>query len=226
MAVGQKNQEEYNKLFFMARSIDAKCRRCRRAGEKLFLKGERCFTPKCAMIRRAYAPGVHGKKVVRNLSEYGAQLAAKQKIKRIYGVLEKQFRKHFEEVKNKPGLTGDLLLSRLERRLDNAVYRLGLASSRSQARQLVNHGLIFVDGKKKTIPSSEVKVGQVISINQNKKEKNYFKNLYQLIKNKKDFPSWIAFDEKKMEGKITNLPTKADIGVDVEAQVVVEYYSR
>ena len=210
----------------MARSIDAKCRRCRRAGEKLFLKGERCFTPKCAMIRRAYAPGVHGKKVVRNLSEYGAQLAAKQKIKRIYGVLEKQFRKHFEEVKNKPGLTGDLLLSRLERRLDNAVYRLGLASSRSQARQLVNHGLIFVNGKKKTIPSSEVKVGQVISINQNKKEKNYFKNLYQFIKNKKDFPSWIAFDEKKMEGKITNLPTRADIGVDVEAQVVVEYYSR
>jgi small subunit ribosomal protein S4 len=178
------------------------------------------------MIRRAYAPGVHGKKVARNHSEYGAQLAAKQKIKRIYGVLEKQFRKHFEEVKNKPGLTGDLLLSRLERRLDNAVYRLGLASSRSQARQLVNHGLIFVNGKKETIPSSEVKVGQVISINQNKKEKNYFKNLYQLIKNKKDFPSWIAFDEKKMEGKITNLPTRADIGVDVEAQVVVEYYSR
>lgn len=211
---------------FMARSIDAKCRKCRRAGEKLFLKGDRCFTPKCGVVRRASAPGVHGKKSVRNLSEYGTQLAAKQKIKRIYGVLERQFRKHFEEVEGKTGSTGDLLLTRLEMRLDNAVYRMGFASSRSQARQLVSHGLISVNGKKLTIPSYEVKMGNVISINPNRKEKNYFKNLAQVIKNKKDFPAWINFDEQSWEGKITGTPGKNDTGVNVDAQAVVEYYSR
>jgi len=210
----------------MARSIDAKCRKCRRAGEKLFLKGDRCATPKCGIVRRAYAPGVHGKKVARNFSEYGTQLMVKQKIKRIYGVLEKQFRKHFEEVENKPGATGDLLMTRLEMRLDNVVYRLGFASSRAQARQLVNHGLISVDGKKNTIPSSEVKIGKVISINSNKAEKNYFKNLNQTIKNKKDFPNWISFDAKSLAGKIIKLPERNDTGINVDAQVVVEYYSR
>lgn len=150
----------------------------------------------------------------------------KQKIKRIYGVLEKQFRKHFEEVKNKSGATGDLLMTRLEMRLDNVVYRLGFASSRAQARQLVNHGLISVDGKKITIPSYEVKMGKVISINSNKAAKNYFKNLDQVIKNKKDFPKWVSFDEKSLEGKIIGLPEKNDTGINVDAQVVVEYYSR
>jgi len=211
----------------MARSIDAKCRKCRRANEKLFLKGDRCATPKCGMVKRAYAPGVHGKKMTRgNKSEYGVQLAAKQKIKRIYGVLEKQFRKHFDDVKHKPGIVGDLLLERLERRLDNAVYRIGLATSRAQARQLVNHGLISINGKKIDIPSAEVKVGDVISINSYKKNKNYFKNLEQIIKNKKDFPAWISFDVAKMEGKVTNNPSKDDIGINMDAQVVVEYYSR
>ena len=210
----------------MARSIDAKCRKCRRAGEKLFLKGERCFTPKCAIIRRASVPGVHGKKSARNLSEYGTQLAAKQKIKRMYGVFERQFRNHFEEVRNKPGLTGDLLLTRLEMRLDNVVFRMGFASSRSQARQIVNHGMILVNGKKSTIPSSEIKIGQVVSIKEAKKENNYFKNIYQTIKNKSDFPAWIIFDEKKIEGKIISIPSIAEIGVNVDAQVVVEYYSR
>lgn len=210
----------------MARSIDAKCRKCRRAGEKLFLKGDRCFTPKCAIIRRAYGPGIHGKKGSRGQSEYGTQLAAKQKIKRIYGVLERQFRKHFEEVRGHMGSTGDLLMTRLEMRLDNVVYRLGFASSRSQARQLVNHGLMSVNGKKVTIPSYEVKIGQIISMNPTKKEKNYFKNLLQVIKNKKDFPAWLSFDEHKLEGKVIALPGKDDIGINVDAQVVVEYYSR
>lgn len=210
----------------MARDTDSKCRKCRRAGEKLFLKGDRCNTPKCAVVRRAYAPGVHGKRMSRNASEFGLQLSVKQKIKRIYGVLEKQFRKHFDEVKNKKGITGDLLLQRLENRLDNAVYRMGFAGSRSQARQLVNHGLISVNGKKTTIPSYEVKTGQTISINFNKKEKAYFKNLDQVLKNKKDFPSWISFDSKEFQGKIVNVPRKEDIGIDVDAQVVVEYYSR
>jgi len=212
----------------MARSIDAKCRKCRRANEKLFLKGDRCGTPKCGMVRRAYIPGVHGKKggKGRGLSEYGIQLSVKQKIKRIYGVLEKQFRKHFEEVQHKKGITGDLLLERLERRLDNVVYRMGFASSRSQARQLVNHGMFMVNGKKNNIPSREVKIGEVISIKQTKKNKNYFKNLEQSLKNKKNFPSWIDFDPATMEGKVSANPNKDEIGINVDAQADVEYYSR
>jgi small subunit ribosomal protein S4 len=210
----------------MARDINAKCRKCRRAQEKLFLKGDRCGTPKCAMIRRSYAPGAHGKKISRSSSEYGAQLAVKQKIKRIYGVLEKQFRKHFDEVKNKKGITGDLLMRRLELRLDNVVYRLGLAASRSQARQIVNHGLVSISGKKATIPSYEVRVNEIISIKPEKKNKTYFKNIEQVLKNKKDFPSWLEFDKSKMEGKILSVPERSQIGVNVDAQVVVEYYSR
>ena len=210
----------------MARDTQAKCRKCRRAGEKLFIKGDRCNGPKCAMVKRAYAPGVHGKKIKRGLSEYGIQLATKQKIKRIYGVLEKQFKKHFEEVKNRKGIAGDLLLTRLEMRLDNVVYRMGLASSRSLARQLINHGLISVEGKKNTIPSYETKVGQIIGLNNSKQERNYFKNLEQILKNKKDFPAWLAFDVEKKEGKITGQPQRMDIGVNIDAQIIVEYYSR
>ena len=210
----------------MARDINAKCRKCRRAGEKLFLKGDRCVTAKCAMVKRAYAPGAHGKKMTRGLSEYGMQLAAKQKIKRVYGILEKQFRNHFDEIKNKKGITGDLFLTRLEMRLDNVVYKMGLASSRSLARQLVNHGMINVNGKKVSIPSSKVKVGQIVGINPNKKNKAYFKNLDQILKNKKDFPSWIDFDGQKGEGKILRAPEKNDIGINVDAQIIVEAYSR
>lgn len=211
----------------MARDTQAQCRKCRRAMEKLFLKGDRCNGPKCAMIKRAYIPGAHGKKMSRgNRSEYGTQLSAKQKIKRIYGVLEKQFRKHFDDVKHKKGVTGDLLLIRLETRLDNVVYRMGFASSRALARQLVNHGLIAVNGRKISIPSYEVKVGQVISIKAGKEQKNYFKNLDQALKNKQDFPGWISFDNQKMEGKVINLPVRDEIGTNVDAQVVVEFYSR
>ena len=210
----------------MARDVSAKCRRCRRTGEKLFLKGDRCGTAKCGMVRRAYAPGVHGKKVSRNQSGYGVQLAAKQKIKRIYGVLEKQFRKHFEEAASKPGITGDMLLARLEMRLDSIVYRIGLASSRAQARQIVNHGLIKMNGRKVTIPSFEVKVGDIVSANGSKLGKNYFKNIDQAIKNKKDFPSWIRFDASKMEAEIVSVPMRDEIGINVDAQIIVEYYSR
>ncbi|PIR73321.1 MAG: 30S ribosomal protein S4 [Candidatus Moranbacteria bacterium CG10_big_fil_rev_8_21_14_0_10_35_21] len=211
----------------MARNLDAKCRKCRRSGEKLFLKGDRCFSPKCGFIRKAYAPGMHGKKKTRGgQSEFGHQLAVKQKIKRIYGILERQFHKHFEEVKNKPGVTGDLLLQRLEMRLDNVVYRMGFASSRAQARQLVNHGLIKVNGKKVTIPSFKAKISDIISVNEVKQEKTYSKNLEVIIKNKKDFPSWISFDNQKMEGKIVSTPVKDEIGINVDVQVVVESYSR
>jgi small subunit ribosomal protein S4 len=210
----------------MARDTEAKCRKCRRALDKLFLKGDRCLTPKCGVVRRATVPGVHGKAKTKNLSEYGTQLAAKQKIKRIYGILERQFRKHFEDVQNKSGVTGDLLLQRLEMRLDNVVYRIGLATSRSQARQIVNHGLIAVNGKKMSIPSAAVKVGQTVSLNSNRKDKQYFKNIIPTLKNKKDIPSWISFDAKSIEGKIVALPSKNDTGINVDAQVVVEYYSR
>lgn len=210
----------------MARSIDAKCRKCRRSGEKLFLKGDRCFSAKCGIVRKAYAPGMHGKKMSRSRSEYGAQLLIKQTIKRIYGVFEKQFRKHFKEVAHKQGIAGDLLLGRLEKRLDNVVYKIGFAASRSQARQLVNHGLIRLNKSKQTAPSTEVKIGDVVSIMQNKSKNNYFKNLEPIIKNKKDFPRWISFDIAAMEGKITGNPEKSDFDINLNAQAVVEYYSR
>jgi small subunit ribosomal protein S4 len=210
----------------MARETNAKCRKCRRAGEKLFLKGDRCATPKCAVIKRAYAPGVHGKKMKRGLSEYGLQLSAKQKIKRIYGVLEKQFRRHFEEVQNKKGVTGDLLLERLEMRLDNVIYRMGLGSSRSQARQLVNHGWITINGKKTDIPSAEVKVGMKIALNASKIGKKYLIEISQVLKNKKDVPSWIDFNPDNFEGKIVRRPERAEAGINIDAQIVVEYYSR
>lgn len=210
----------------MARDTQAKCRKCRRAGEKLFLKGDRCYTPKCGVTRRAYAPGMHGKKMSRGLSEYGMQLSTKQRVKRIYGILERQFKKHFDEIKNKKGIAGDLLLARLEMRLDNVVYRMGLASSRPLARQLVNHGLVSVDGKKISIPSYEVKVGQTIGIKSSKKDKKYFKNLDQILKNKKDFPSWLNFDSNSFEGKVIGIPERREAGINVDVQVIVEYYSR
>jgi len=211
---------------YMARDTQAKCRKCRRAMERLFLKGERCFSPKCEIVKRAYAPGVHGKKMSRSMSEYGMQLSVKQKIKRIYGILERQFRKHFEEVRHKKGITGDLFLARLEMRLDNVVYRIGIGNSRSQARQLVNHGWIRVNGRRVTIPSYKIKVGDVVSISEFKKDKAYAKGLAPILKNKKDVPSWISFSPEKIEAKIVNEPTRDDAGLNVDAQVVVEYYSR
>jgi len=210
----------------MARDLNPRCKKCRRAGEKLFLKGDRCSSPKCAMIKKAYAPGVHGKKMGRGLSEYGKQLAMKQRIKRIYGVLEKQFRKHFEDIKGKEGVVGNLLMIRLEMRLDNVVYRMGLASSRNAARQLVNHGLIKVNGRRLTIPSAEIKIGDTVSVNEVKKEKKYFKDIETVLKNKKDIPGWVSLDAKILEGKVLANPEIDNIGVNVDPQLVVEYYSR
>lgn len=210
----------------MARSIDAKCRKCRRAGEKLFLKGDRCNSPKCAMVRKPNVPGVHGKRMSRGGSEYGKQLAMKQKIKRIYGVLEKQFRRHFSDAKKRKGVLGDNLMALLEMRLDNVVYRSGFSPSRSLARQLVNHGSFKVNGRKVDVPSFETKVGDVISISDSKKEKNYFKNQAQVLKNRKEQVSWIMFDAGKMEAKIISIPDRQSVGVSVDPQMVVEYYSR
>ena len=211
----------------MARDLlGSKCKRCRRASEKLFLKGDRCNSAKCAITRRPYAPGVHGKNISRGLSEFGKQLAMKQRIKRMYGVLEKQFRKHYEEIENKQGVTGDLLMTRLEMRLDNVVRKMGFASSPIQARQLVTHGAFLVNGKKLTIPSAGMKVGDVVSVKQSKKDNGYFKLQIQSIANKKDFPRWIQFDQSKLEGKIISLPTREDVGIHVDPQMVVESYSR
>ncbi len=211
----------------MARDLlGSKCKRCRRAQEKLFLKGDKCNSAKCAVTRRPYAPGVHGKNISRGLSEFGKQLAMKQRIKRMYGVLERQFRKHYEEIQNKPGVTGDLLMSRLEMRLDNVVRRMGFASSPIQARQLVTHGAFLVNGKKLTIPSCAMKVGDVVSIKENKKDNAYFTNQIQALANKKDFPRWIQFDASKNQATIIAIPTREDIGVHVDPQMVVESYSR
>ncbi len=210
----------------MARDLNPKCKQCRRAKEKLFLKGDRCHSPKCAMIKKSYAPGMHGQKMARALSEYGKQLAMKQRIKRIYGVMERQFRKHFAEIQNKQGVTGDLLMIRLEMRLDNVVYRMGLADSRSTARQLVNHGWIVVNDKKLSIPSAKVNVGDVIKVKDGKKEKTYLKNRIKVMKNKGDAPSWLSVNTKTMETKILAEPDTKSIGVNVDPQMVVEFYSR
>ncbi len=213
----------------MARDLDSKCKKCRRAGEKLFLKGDRCSSPKCAMIRKPYPPGAHGKNIrkgARGASEYGKQLAMKQKIKRIYGIMERQFRKHFDEVRRKTGVTGDLLIAKLEMRFDNVVYRMGFASSRNLARQLVRHGAFLVNGKKVDIPSYEVKVGDVITVSESKKNNNYFGSQITIVKNKKDFPSWIQFDSSKIEGKIISIPNPEEAGGNIDPQLVVEYYSR
>ncbi len=207
--------------------IDSKCKLCRRAGEKLFLKGDRCVSQKCAMVRRPYVPGIHGHAPTRGGgSEFGRQLAMKQKIKRLYGVMERQFRHHFDEARKVPGIIGDQLLSRLERRLDNVVYRLGLASSRAQARQLVSHKMFEVNGKRVNIPSFKVCVGDLIVLKSNKRDKQFFKNQLEILKNKKDVPHWLELDVEKLSGKMLALPSRDDAGVRIDAQMVVEYYSK
>ena len=211
----------------MARDLlGSKCKRCRRASEKLFLKGDRCDSPKCAIARRPYAPGVHGKNMSRGLSEYGKQLAMKQRIKRMYGILEKQFRKHYEEIENKQGVTGDLLMERLEMRMDNVVRKMGFANSPIQARQLVTHGAFLVNGKKSSIPSYRIKMGDIISIKESKKDNEYFKNQIQSLKNKKNFPRWVQFDQTKLEGKVIAQVSREDVSIQVDPQMVVESYSR
>lgn len=210
----------------MARILDSKCKLCRRAGEKLFLKGDRCFSPKCAMVRKAYPPGMHGKTLRRGLSEFGKQLAQKQKIKRIFGVSERQFRKHFEEAKKRKGILANDLVEILETRLDNVVYRLGLAQSRSQARQLVSHGNFLVNGRSLNIPSAKVRVGDKVKVKENKLTKKYWKDLQLILKKGKKTPQWLSFDPTKMEGEMIAKPTLQDVGMELDLQAVIEFYSR
>lgn len=208
----------------MARTIEPDCRQCRREGCKLFLKGERCTTKKCAMERRPVIPGQHGNSKRRvAFSEYGTQLREKQKVKRMYGVLEKQFRDYFEEANKMKGVTGENMLSLVERRLDNVVYRMGIGASRKQARQIVNHGLITVNGKRVNIASYRVKAGDVIAIKENKQDNEMFKSLRG---SKVVMPKWVEFDTNTFVGKIVTLPTREDIDQDIKEQLIVELYSR
>ncbi|OGI26400.1 MAG: 30S ribosomal protein S4 [Candidatus Moranbacteria bacterium RBG_13_45_13] len=213
----------------MARILPPKCKLCRRAGEKLFLKGDRCSTPKCAMVRRAYPPGAHGtKKGRRPRSEFGEQLAMKQKVKRIYGILEKQLKKYFQEVKNKPGITGDMLMQRLEMRFDNVVFRAGFSRSRSFARQLVRHSFFLVNGKSVNIPSFAVRIGDVVRIKESKKNTEYVKQLAEEKKGEQltGHPKWLNVSPEKFEIEVRERPTREDFGIGVDAQMVVEFYSR
>ena len=208
----------------MARTIEPDCRQCRREGCKLFLKGERCTTKKCAMERRPVIPGQHGNSKRRvAFSEYGTQLREKQKVKRMYGVLEKQFREYYEKARQEKGATGEQMLISIERRLDNVVYRMGIGRSRSQARQIVNHGLITVNGKRVNIPSFSVKVGDIIAIKENKQNNEIFKDLKG---SKVVMPKWLEFDTNSLSGKILSLPTREDIDPDIKEQLIVELYSR
>jgi|TARA_B110000014_G_C20125588_1_gene599254 small subunit ribosomal protein S4 len=208
----------------LARYTDSVCRLCRREGIKLFLKGSRCETAKCAIEKRAYPPGQHGQGR-KKFSEYGTQLREKQKVKRIYGVLEKQFRNYFFAADKKKGITGENLLQKLELRMDNVIYRMGLASSRSTARQLVGHGHFTVNGKKMNIPSYALEQGDTIALNPNKIKKTPVKNAIENIKGK-TLPDWLSFDTDSKQGIIQALPTREHVAMPIEEQLIVELYSR
>ena len=208
----------------MSRYKDEQCRICRREGQKLFLKGTRCYTDKCAISRRNYAPGEHGQKRAK-LSEYGIQLREKQKTKAFYGVREDQFRKYFEMAANKKGVTGECLLQILESRLDNVVYRLGYGSSRPQARLLVNHGLFEVNGRKVSIPSYLVKAGDVIKVREIKKDKTIIKENVE-VNASRPVPAWLEKNASDLSGKVIRLASREDVDIPVEEHLIVELYSK
>ena len=208
----------------MARYTDEQCRICRREGQKLFLKGSRCYSDKCSISRRNYAPGQHGQKRAK-LSEYGTQLREKQKTKSYYGVGEKQFRGYFQMASNKKGVTGDNLLQILESRLDNVVYRLGFGASRAQARQLVNHGQFEVNGKKVDSPSYLVKAGDVITVRENKKENATIKANVE-ANAARPVPAWLELNNETLSGKVVRLASREDVDIPVEEHLIVELYSK
>ncbi len=208
----------------MARYRDSLCRLCRREGEKLFLKGDRCFTDKCAFERRKYAPGQHGSGRSK-ISDYGLQLREKQKVKRIYGVLERQFRKYFAEAQKRKGVTGELLLQFLEMRLDNIVYRLGFASNRRQARQLVNHGHILVNGRKVNIPSYRVRVGEQIVVREGSRSIPFVQESIAKIENR-GLAEWLELDPDNFSGKVVSMPSREQLPLTVKENLIVELYSK
>ena len=208
----------------MARYIGAKCKQCRREGKKLFLKGERCHTDKCAIEKRNYAPGQHGQGR-KKVSNYGLQLREKQKVKRIYGVLETQFRNLYERAEKMNGMTGVNLLSLLERRLDNVVYRMGLASSRKEARQLVGHGHFLLNGHKADIASITVKPGDVITVKERSKSSAKFKALVEANASKVA-PKWLEANLEEMSAKVVAMPTREDIDLEIAEHLIIELYSK
>lgn len=208
----------------MAKYTDSKCRLCRREGEKLFLKGEKCYTAKCAMEKRAYPPGQHGQRRTR-LSDYALQLREKQKLRRTYGVLEKQFRGYYAEAARIKGSTGENLLQLLECRLDNVVYRMGFSSSRSEARQLVRHNGILVNGVRVNIPSFQVKADDVIEVKESAKNQNRIKSALDFVE-QRGIPEWIELDIKKMQGTFKVKPERSDLPAEINEHLVVELYSK
>ncbi len=207
----------------MAKYTGADCRLCRREGCKLFLKGERCLSKKCAIERRNSVPGVHGQ-ARKKQTEYSLQLREKQKVKRAYGLQEKQFHKYYDMAENmRTGIVGENMLSLLERRLDNVVYRMGIGASRAESRQIVSHGHITVNGKSVNIPSYLVKVDDVIAIKENKKDLNMFKQLKEV---KVVMPKWLEFDAEKLSGKINALPAREDIDLNIQEHLIIELYSK
>lgn len=208
----------------MARYTDASCRLCRREGQKLFLKGTRCYTDKCAAVRREQAPGQHGAKK-KKLSEYGVQLREKQKAKVFYGVLESQFRKYFEMASNKKGITGENLLQILELRLDNIVYRMGLATSRAEARQIVRHGHISVNGKKVDIPSYLVSKSDLVAVREASLNDEKFKLIMEQTAGR-NVPAWLDFNAEQKKATVIELPKREDIDLPVQEHLIVELYSK
>jgi len=212
----------------MARYTDPVCKLCRAEGQKLFLKGERCLTPKCSIDRRPYPPGEHGKKASfrRKTSDFGMQLREKQKARRFYGIMEKQFRSYFKKASSRKGLTGTILLTLLENRLDNVVYRLGFADSRPQARQLIRHGHFQINSRKTDIPSFQVNVGDVIEVRSTSQSKVYFKDRAQAMQATVQTPGWLSVSPADMKGSILAEPSREDIDIPLNEQLIVEYYSR
>lgn len=209
----------------MARYTDAVCRLCRRNLEKLFLKGTRCYTDKCAMTKRAFAPGQHGEGRRQKLSNYGVQLREKQKVKWMYGVMEKQFRLYFKTASKSKGVTGKILLQLLERRLDNVVFRMGLAISRAQGRQIVRHNFIYVNNHRVNIPSFLVANNDLVEVRAKDKALNKIKDNLELSKDR-TVPSWLEFDSKALKAKVARLPEKGDISSTIQEQLIVELYSK
>lgn len=208
----------------MARYIGALCRICRREGEKLFLKGDRCYTEKCAVERRKYPPGQHGQGY-RKLSDYGFQLREKQKVRKTYGLLERQFRRYFYDAERKKGITGEVLLQLIESRLDNTVYRMGFAPNRRRARQLISHGHILVNGKKVNLPSYAVKEGDLVEV------KESSKNIPEIVDSlsrseHRGIPAWVEVDGVTLKGKVLRIPSRDEIQLPVQEQLIVELYSK
>lgn len=208
----------------MGRHTEAVCRLCRREKEKLYLKGDRCFTDKCAVVRHAYPPGEHGQGR-QKFSEYGQQLREKQKARRIYGVFERQFRRYFKEADRRRGVTGEILLQLLESRLDSVVYRMGLARSRTEARQLINHGHFQVNGRRVDIPSFLTRIGDEVAVREKSKSKPVFKQIIE-ERDQHTIVDWLEADREKLQGKVIRIPQREEIDVPVTEHLIVELYSR